>query len=212
MKIAIIGTIATFLAIGGGASAVIVNANLEEQKWNRLCDGYEITETCKDENGTKYKKYLYHEAVEEVRGIVHHDAEPEQNHTIHHPAEPARTHTVYHEAQYGTRRVSDGCIRATVGSNRGVCAVSQCRDGEYSASSGRGTCSYHGGVARRGGPWYTYHDEPYIVKEAWTETVVDVPAKEAWDEVIVDKEAVPARDIEEVIIEARDAYLEMTPA
>ena len=128
----------------------------------KTCDGTTITSNCV-KDGVKYATY------------------------VNHPAEPAQTHTVDHPAEMGTRQVQGGCIQTSISYKSGTCALSQCRDGSYSGSTGRGTCSYHGGVARSGGPWYEYHEESYVIKAAWTETVVDVPAKDAWTETVVAK-------------------------
>ena len=212
MKALIMKILAPILTIGGISGAVAIGSSIYEQQWNQLCDGVSITETCKDEEGVKYAKYIYHEAIERQTEIVHYDEIPAVTHTVHHPAEPAKTHTVFHPTQYGTRKVADGCIRTTISYKHGTCALSQCWDGEYSGSAGWGTCNYHGGVRYTGGPWYTYHEETYVIKEAWIETVVDVPAKDAWDETIVDAEAIPAHDDEEVVIEAQDAYYEKVRA
>lgn len=143
-----------------------------------ICDGVKIITACEDDNGTKYETYIYHEATAET------------TREVNHPAEPAKTHTINHPAETATRQVQGACIQTSISYKNGTCALSQCRDGSYSGSTGRGTCSYHGGVARSGGPWYTYTTETYVVKEAWTETIVDVPAKEAWVETIV----VPAKE------------------
>lgn len=155
----------------GAATVGINNAN-EAALWQRTCDGTTITEKCHDEDGNKYSKYILHEA------------EPEVTKTIDHPAEPAKTHVVHHPAVYGTRTVAE-CIKTNISYKNGTCALSQCRDGSYSGSTGRGTCSYHGGVARSGGPWFVYTEEQYLVSAAWDETVIDVPAKEAWTETII---------------------------
>ena len=157
--------------------ASIVDTN-EKQEEIKICDGIEVKESCQDKEGVKYSKYVFHEAVDRVTKIVHH------------PGEPAATHEVYHEPVYGTRQARD-CIRVTITNKNGQCALSQCRDGEYSGSTGRGTCSYHGGVARRGGPWYVYHEESYLISEGWTETVIDKPAVSAWDETV---EVAPAKE------------------
>lgn len=151
------------------------------------CDGFKITADCQDENGTKYSLYL------------HHEAEPEKTKIVSHPAEPAVTRVVNNPAELGTRQVRD-CIRTSISYKSGTCALSQCRDGTYSGSTGRGTCSYHGGVAKSGGPWYVYTTESYVIKAAWTETIVDIPAKEAWSETVV---VSPAKDawIETVLAE-----------
>lgn len=158
--------------VAASAISVTVGNAIEDEKWKRICDGTTITGQCQDEEDIRYSKYLFH------------PPEPEVTREVFHPAEPAVTHTVYHPAEYGTRRVPV-CVKTTIGYKNGTCALSQCRDGEYSGSTGRGTCSYHGGVARRGGPWYEYVEERYLISEAWTETVVDVPAKEAWTETVV---------------------------
>ena len=119
------------------------------------CDGTKVTKNC-TKDGQKYSKY------------------------VNHAAEPEKKHTVYHPPEYGTRIVRD-CKRTTIGYKNGTCALSRCRDGEYSGSTGRGTCSYHGGVAERG-PWYEEREEQYLIKDGWTETIIDVPAKKAWTE------------------------------
>lgn len=143
----------------------------QEQIWE-TCDGVKVTTHCVDEGGNKYSKYVFHEA------------EPEKTEEVYHAATQAKTHTVYHPAEYGTRTYKE-CIKTSIKYKSGTCALSQCRDGSYSGSTGRGTCSYHGGVARSGGPWYTTRTETYEAKKAWTETVVDVPAKAAWTETVV---------------------------
>lgn len=146
------------------------------------CDGTKITENCKGEDNLLYSQYIYHDAVEEVSEEVYHAAIPE------------KSHKVEHEAVYGMREVRD-CVRTSISYKNGSCALSQCRDGSYSGSSGRGTCSYHGGVARSGGPWYTTTTEQYVITPAWTETVIDEPAKAAWTEHVI-------------ITPAREAYYE----
>lgn len=158
--------------IGTSAAIVGISHGVEDAKWNRICDGTTITEQCQDEEGIRYSKFLFHEA------------EAEKTKEVIHPAEPEKTHVVHHPAEYGTRQVKV-CIKTTIGYKNGTCALSLCRDGEYSGSTGRGTCSYHGGVARKGGPWYEYITETYLIRAAWDETVVDVPAKEAWTETII---------------------------
>lgn len=165
------------LSIFGSICTVgIISANIgksiEDAKWQRICDGTTITDTCQDEDGNRYSTYIFHKA------------EPEATEQINHPAKPAKTHIVHHPAEYGTRQVPV-CIKTTIGYKNGTCALSRCRDGEYSGSTGRGTCSYHGGVWYGGGPWYEYIPETYLISAAWDETVVDVPAKEAWAETIV---------------------------
>ena len=174
----IISTIIGLMAVGGPVISVIQN----EQQWSRPCDGTEITSTC-TVDGVRYSKYIFHEAVDEQTKEVRHDAVP------------AITHTVYHEAIYGTRQVVTGCIRTNITYKNGTCALSRCRDGMYSGSTGWGTCNYHGGVWYGGGPWYTYKEEKYIITPAWNETVVDVPAKEAWTETVV-------------VVPAKEAYIE----
>jgi hypothetical protein len=161
------------LLIGGVSYAVI--SNTQELP---ICDGIKVIEACKDDSGAKYDRYFYHEAT------------PETTKEVYHPAVPAKTHTVYHPAEIGTRQVRD-CVRTSISYKNGTCALSQCRDGSYSGSTGRGTCSYHGGVARSGGPWYTYTTETYTIREGWTEVIIDTPAKEAWTETVVDA---PARE------------------
>lgn len=161
------------VAIGTTASTnVQTQSPAQEQAWE-ICDGKNITAHCVDEEGNKYSKYVFHEA------------EPEKTEEVYHAATAAKTHTVYHPAEYGTRTVRGECIKTSISYKNGTCALSQCRDGSYSGSTGRGTCSHHGGVARSGGPWYTTRTETYMIKAAWNETVVDVPAKEAWTETVV---------------------------
>ncbi len=144
-----------------------------QQKWARTCDGKTVIESCSGEDGIKYKKYLYHAAEAAV------------TEEVYHPATPARTHTVTHPAVTGTRQVPTGCIRTNIKYKNGTCALSRCRDGMYSGSTGWGACNYHGGVAVSGGPWYTYRTETYIITPAWIETIVDEPAKDAWTETVV---------------------------
>lgn len=156
----------------------IISSVVSELEWSRQCDGVEITSHCSVDS-TRYSKYLFHDEQKEVKD------------TINHPKEPAKTHVVHHPATYGTRKVISGCIRTNITYKGGTCALSRCRDGKYSGSTGWGTCNYHGGVWYGGGPWYTYREETYVVKPAWDETVVDVPAKEAWTETII---VVPHRD------------------
>ena len=159
-------------------SSVAITADSDSKNTAQICDGEVITENCQDENGTKYSKYVYHEAIKEVTKA------------INHPAEPAKTHVVHHDAVYGTKQVRD-CVRTNINYKSGTCAQSRCRDGSYSGSSGRGTCSYHGGVAARG-PWYYYRTEQYLITQAWDETVVDELAKPAWTETVVVTPAKPA--------------------
>ena len=147
------------------------STQVKEQAWG-VCDGVKVTANCVDEDGNKYSKYVFHEA------------EKEQTKEVYHAATAAKTHTVYHPAEYGTETYRE-CVKTTINYKNGSCALSQCRDGEYSGSTGRGTCSYHGGVARSGGPWYVYKTRQVLVKKAWTETVIDTPAKEAWTETVV---------------------------
>lgn len=151
-----------------------------------LCDGVNVTQNCQDDTGTAYETYLQHEAVDEITK------------EITHPATPAVTRTVQHPAVTGTRQVRGDCIRTTISYKNGTCALSQCRDGSYSGSAGRGTCSYHGGVARSGGPWYNYVTETYVITPAWTETIEVTPAKPAWTETVV-------------VTPAQPAYLEKVP-
>lgn len=162
-------------------SSVAITANSGSKNTAQICDGKVITENCQDENGTKYSKYVYHEAIKEVTK------------TINHPAEPAKNHVVHHDAVYGTRQVQT-CIKATIGSYAGQCARCQCADGAYSGATGRGSCSHHGGVAAYG-PFYTTTTEQYVVTPAWDEVVGDELAKEAWSETVV-------------VTPARDAYIE----
>lgn len=171
------------LSAGAMRGPEIVAEEPQVQDWSQVCDGVTVTKHCTADDGLKYNKYIYHEA------------EPEVTEEIVHPAEPAKTHTVHHPATYGTRQVNIGCVKTTISNKSGSCALSQCRDGEYSGSTGRGTCSHHGGVLRSGGPWYIYRDEQYVVTPAWDETVVDVPAKPEWIETIV-------------VTEAKEAYFE----
>ena len=170
--IVILSAVTTVAGIGGVATLLAF-------KELPTCDGITIISECKDENGIEYTRYLYHAA------------EPEKSHIEHHPAEPAKTHIVNHPAEYGTRAVTD-CIRTSISYKGGSCALSRCRDGSYSGSTGRGTCSYHGGVAYSGGPWYVeVGTETYLISAAWDEIVVDIPAKAAYDETIIDS---PARE------------------
>ncbi|MBQ1528166.1 hypothetical protein IIZ77_00790 [Candidatus Saccharibacteria bacterium] len=170
-------------AVGSVVSAFAIRNHIAEQRWLRLCDGTTVTETCTADDGLRYVKYVYHEA------------EPEVTKEIIHPAEPAKTHSVHHEAVYGVKNVIKGCVKTTISYKNGTCALSQCWDGEYSGSTGRGTCSYHGGVMRRGGPWYIYEQVKYVVTPAWDEVVVDHPAKPAWTETII-------------VSAAKEAYIE----
>lgn len=174
---AVISAIIATATIGG---SIVYGISLDEQKWNRACDGKEITSTCTADDGVRYTKYVYHEAVDEVTKEVKH------------PAKAAVTHTVHHPAVYGTRQVVTGCVRTNIKYKNGTCALSRCRDGMYSGSTGWGTCNYHGGVWYGGGPWYTYKEEKYVVTPAWDETIVDVPAKKAWTEVVVVSPAIDA--------------------
>ena len=161
----------------------IVSEEPRAQDWSQICDGITVTKHCTADDGLRYDKYIYHEA------------EPAVTEEIIHPAEQAKTHIVHHPATYGTRQVNIGCVKTTISNKNGSCALSQCRDGEYSGSTGRGTCSYHGGVLRSGGPWYIYKDEQYVVTPEWDETVVDTPAKPAWTEIVT-------------VAEAKEAYFE----
>ena len=180
----IIGILGLIVVVIGGVFGIGAAVELtSEQPWQQVCDGIAITSNCTAEDGSRYAKYVYH------------GAEPEVTKEIHHPAEPAKTHTLHHEAVYSTRTVPNGCIKTTISYKSGSCALSQCRDGEYSGSAGRGTCSHHGGVLRTGGPWYTYREEVYLVRPAWDETIVDVPAKDAWTETII-------------VSPAKEAYIE----
>ena len=206
MKAKIFAIIFSLLGTGGTATAISLGIYNNEQMWNRKCDGINVVESCTGEDGLRYKKYLFHEAVEEQTKMVHYDAEPAKTHTVHHPAEVAKTHIEHHDAEYGTYSYTV-CQKTTISYKNGSCALSQCWDGEYSGSSGRGTCSHHGGVMRHG-PFYTTYTETYLIKEAWDEVVVDVPAKDAWDETIVDVPAKPAHDEKVIVVEARDAYTE----
>ena len=173
LLIGVIASATVLTGVGVGAFAV---RNAEEEKWQRICDGILVTEQCSDKEGNRYVKYIQHAA------------EPEVTKEVTHPATPAKTHTVTHPAEYGTRQVAV-CIKTSIGYKSGTCALSRCRDGEYSGSSGRGTCSYHGGVWYGGGPWYEYVEERYLIREAWAETVVDEPAKDSWTETVVVKVA-----------------------
>ena len=179
----IISFATTTAIVGSSIGGFAYVAQKEEQQWQRICDGTEITAKCSDEEGTRYNKYVYHEAIEEV------------TEKVEHPAEPAVTHNVHHNAVYGTEQYITGCVRTTISYKHGTCALSQCRDGSYSGSTGWGTCNYHGGVARTGGPWYTYGTRTVLISPSWDETVVDKPAKEAWTETVV-------------ITPAQDAYYE----
>lgn len=165
--LATVGIVATPV-VGG-----IIGRAIEDQRWSRICDGVNIVEICQDDSGTKYKKYLLHAA------------EPEKTKQVHHEAEPEKSHIVKHDAVYGTRQVRGDCIRTNISYKHGTCALSRCRDGMYSGSTGWGTCNYHGGVAVTGGPWYQYTTESYVITPAWEEKIVDVPAKPAWTETVV---------------------------
>ena len=184
----IIFTLATIGIIATPVVSSTIGKAIEDQRWSRICDGVNITETCQDEDGTKYDKYVFHAA------------EPEKTEQVYHPAEPEKTHTVKHDAVYGTRQVRGDCIRTNITYKRGTCALSKCRDGMYSGSTGWGACNYHGGVAVTGGPWYAYTTETYVITPAWIETVVDVPAKPAWTETVVVSPA-KAEWIEKVVAE-----------
>ena len=172
----VIGVVLTGV-LGVGVIAGVAKS-IDDAEWKRTCDGITITGKCQDDSGSRYSKYIFHEV------------EPEVTKTVNHPAEPAKTHTVHHPAEYGTHSVPV-CIKTTIGYKNGTCALSRCRDGEYSGSTGRGTCSYHGGVWYGGGPWYKYVEEQYLISAAWDEIIVDVPAKDAWTETII---VTPARD------------------
>lgn len=150
---------------------------IEEHQWSRICDGTSVVSNCTGEDSIRYSKYVYHEAQEAV------------TEKVYHPAVPAKTHTVHHDAIWGTQTITT-CQEATIGSYRGQCAQALCRDGEYSGSRGRGTCSYHGGVLMYG-TRYNYELVPVLISEAWDETVIDVPAQAAYTETI---EISPAKD------------------
>lgn len=153
----LLGAVA-ILSIGAVFATIMPSQLPSEQKSLAeplpICDGINITQNCQDDSGTAYKTYLQHEAVAETTKQVTH------------PATPAVTRTVYHPAVTGTRQVRGDCIRTSISYKNGTCALSQCRDGSYSGSTGRGTCSYHGGVARSGGPWYHYTTETYVITPA----------------------------------------------
>ena|GEM_PF-6575907 len=112
--------------------------------------------------------------------------------TKYHPAitriEPAVTRQIHHPAE--TKTNPRTCIKANIGNYAGQCATGRCRDGTYTGTPNTSyylTCSYHGGLATLG-PFYT-GGETVVVKEAWTETIVDKPAEtivveEAWTEVL----------------------------
>lgn len=150
---------------GAGATNVV------EQEWP-ICDGKTVIADCRDAEGKRYSKYVEHAAV------------PETTKEVPHAAVPAKTHIVHHDTEYGVR-YTQVCIKTSIDYKSGSCALSQCRDGSYSGSTGRGTCSHHGGVARSGGPWYETVEERYVVRPAWDETVVDVPEVPAWVEIVV---------------------------
>lgn len=186
MKKIIITIFSSLVAIVGGFAGMppkIDSPTPDTPTWSDICDGTNITENCTAEDGLRYETYIYHEPT------------PEVTKKIFHPAEPAKTHIEHHAAVYGTRTVNVGCVKTTISNKYGSCALSQCWDGEYSGSTGRGTCSYHGGVMRRDGPWYIYEEQTYVVTPAWDETVVDVPAKDAWTEIVV-------------VSSAKEAYIE----
>lgn len=184
-KKGIIGISVAIVASLSGLGVAAVHNAAEEQKWQRICDGTTIVSQCQDADGTRYNKYVYHKA------------EPEETKKVNHPATPAKTRTVHHDTVYGTRRVRE-CIKTSISYKSGTCALSRCNDGSYSGSTGRGTCSYHGGVWYKGGPWYEYHDEKYIVTPAWDEVIEVEPAKAAWTETIVIKAAKEAWTEKEV--------------
>ena len=140
---------------------------------DQICDGKTVTTECIGPDEQRYSVYKYHDEVTAVTKEVYH------------PATPEKSHNVYHEPVYGTRTVKGDCIRTNISNKRGSCALSQCRDGSYSGSTGRGTCSHHGGVAKSGGPWYNYTTETYVITPGWTEKVIDEPAKAAWTETVV---------------------------
>lgn len=173
----IVGIVIGAVIVAGAGLGIVAAVQPRELP---ACDGIEVVEACRGEDGSEYAKYL------------HHDAVPEKTRDINHPYTPAKTRTVIHPAVTGTRQVRGDCVRTSISYKSGTCALSQCRDGSFSGSTGRGTCSYHGGVARSGGPWYTYYTETYTITPAWTETIVEVPAIEAWTETVVIAPAVPA--------------------
>lgn len=142
------------------------------EPYSLICDGKDITTNCTGSDGKKYTKY------------INHDYAPAVTKEVNHPATQEKSHIVHHEAQYENRRVKD-CIRTNIGYKSGTCALSRCRDGAYSGSAGRGTCSHHGGVGLTGGPWYEYHIETVLVTPAWDEKVIDEPAKPAWTETVI---------------------------
>lgn len=81
---------------------------------------------------------------------------------VYHPAVPAKTHT--ETATTYQEEVT------------GYCTL--CNDGTYSPScaTGRGACSYHGGVAQWNAPRYS------STPEYSTKTIIDVPAQKAYYE------------------------------
>ncbi len=170
-----LGRITSFLLVAGvlWVTAIGISNSTKPKK----CDGTDVTINCIGEDGLKYSLYVLHPAKEKTTKIVHHEATKEVSHIVH------------HDTEYGTRQVAD-CIKTNISYKNGTCALTRCNDGTYSGSTGRGTCSYHGGVAYGGGPWYTYRTETYVVRAAYDEKVIDVPAREAYDEEVED----PARD------------------
>ena len=167
----------TLVAVGGFFGYQSYATYQAEQQWARTCDGVKITSNCTGPDSVRYSKYVYHEAQKAVTKEVYH------------PAVPAKTHTVHHDAVWGTKTVST-CVKADIGSHKGSCAQALCRDGSYSGSRGRGTCSYHGGVLTYG-TWYNYDLVPELISPAWDEIVIDVPAKEAYTEIV---EVSPAKE------------------
>jgi len=120
--------------------------------------------------------------------------------TVYHPAithqEPAVTREIHHPAQ--TTTTPRSCIKANIGDYSGQCATGRCKDGTYTGTPHTSyylTCSYHGGLAALG-PFYT-GGETIVIKEAWTQTIVDTPARTvtdepAWTETITPEKVEPA--------------------
>ncbi len=168
-KAGIISGILIATTLGG---TMAYGAIRNEIEWQRECDGFEVVANC-TKDGTRFSKYLYHPEVEQTYKEVWVAEVPAKTHVVHHDA-------VYKQVPYTT------CIKTTISYKGGTCARSRCRDGEYSGSSGRGTCSYHGGVWYSGGPLYHTEYKTELATPAWDETVVDVPAVPAHKEKVID--------------------------
>lgn len=86
---------------------------------------------------------------------------------VYHPAVPEKSHTE----------------QVTTYEKKVVSYCTLCNDGTYSPScaTGRGACSWHGGVAQWNAP--VYRNVPVYS----TKTIVDAPAQDAYYEKIVEK-------------------------